>query len=237
MLIYLCDDSEIDTLRLKHYLRKYADERKLSFEFNVFVSGESLLAAYNEKGPKPDLIFLDIFLPGQNGVDVARQLRESKYSGGIVFTTSSMEHAMDSYEVNALYYLQKPYDRVHFENAMARCDSILEKARPHFSFTLKKKEIAVPFEDIIFFETAPSHMITLHTVNDTYTFPYTLSQVMQFFRGINKFLQIGRGYIINIDHVISEQNDDLLMTGGFLVQIPIRKHDEVIASIENYRNF
>ena len=143
MLIYLCDDSESDILRLKHYLNSYAEKRKLDFELTVFSSGEELLDAFSQALKKPELIFLDIFMAGINGMDAARQLRSMDYRGGIIFTTSSLEHAVDSYEVNAHYYLQKPYDRSRFENAMARCGSLLQKARPHFSFMIKKREYSV----------------------------------------------------------------------------------------------
>lgn len=139
MLIYLCDDSESDLLRLEHYLTAYAKQTKLTFELCLFSSGESLLSSFQKEKALPELIFLDIFMAELSGVDTASQLRDMHYEGGIIFTTSSTEHAMESYEVDALYYLQKPYDRTHFENAMRRCGKLLQKASPQFTFLRRKK--------------------------------------------------------------------------------------------------
>lgn len=236
MLIYLCDDSECDIFRLKHYLCNYAEERKLIFDLTIFSSGERLLEAFRQSAQKPELIFLDIFMPGLNGMDTARQLRDMRYSGGIIFTTSSMEHAMDSYEVNALYYLQKPYDRNHFENAMSRCGSLLQKAHPHFSFTLKKREISIPFEDILFFETGQSHSIVLHTKSGVYSFSGTLTQIMSFFEGAEQFLLVGRSFLINLIHVTEQRENDLIMSDGSIVQVPVRKREEVFKALENYNS-
>lgn len=234
MLIYLCDDSESDTLRLKHYLNKYAEERKLNFELHSFSSGEELLAAFQQEQPhkKPELIFLDIFMENLNGMEAARQLRRVNYAGGIIFTTSSTEHAMDSYEVNALYYLQKPYDRRHFENAMTRCGALLQKARPHFTFTRKKQEISIPYENIIFFETGRSHTIFLHTTSGIYSLSDSLARITECFRGADCFLPVGRSFLINRNHIAGQSENDLIMSDSSIVQVPIRKREEILAAIK-----
>lgn len=235
MLIYLCDDSESDMLRLKHYLDKYAEQTKLHFELVSFSCAEELLAAFKQTSGQPELMFLDIYMSKLNGMEAARQLRDMYYQGGIIFTTSSTEHAMASYEINALYYLQKPYDRRDFENAMARCGSLLLKAKPCYTFTQKKKEISIPYEDIIFFETRPSHTVFLHTTSGSYSFYGTLTQVMDLFRNMDVFLPVGRSFLINLEHVSEQAAHDLVMSDGSIVQIPLRKQAEVLAAVERYR--
>lgn len=232
MLIYLCDDSTSDILRLEHYLTAYAEQNHLSFELESFSSGEELISTYRQASVKPELIFLDIFMSELTGMDAARRLRSMHYEGGIIFTTSSTEHAMDSYEVNALYYLQKPYDRSHFDNAMTRCSALLEKAKPQFTFIVKKREISVSPEDILFFETGQSHFIILHTVRETYTFQSTLRQIIDFFEDNSSFLAIGRSYLVNLKHVTGQAENDLVMSDGSLVQLPLRKRVKILAEID-----
>ena len=125
MLIYLCEDSESDALRLKHHLNTYATKHHCNMEILLFSSGEEMIQYYKEEKRYPALLFLDIYMNNQDGVETARILRSLGYEGGIIFTTSSTEHAMASYEVNALYYLQKPYSHTDFLNAMSRCDCLL----------------------------------------------------------------------------------------------------------------
>ena len=74
---------------------------------SAFPSGEAFLASY-----RPglfDLIILDIFMKEITGMDTARKIRESDQTVRIVFSTSSNDFASESYEVNACYYLKKPY--------------------------------------------------------------------------------------------------------------------------------
>lgn len=236
MLIYLCDDSRSDLLRLRHFLDTYAGKMNLTFESVSFSSGEDLLDAFRQSRQKPDLIFLDIFMSNLSGMEAARQLRAIHYQGGIIFTTSSTEHAMDSYEVDALYYLQKPYDRGHFENAMMRCGSLLLKAKPCFTFTLKKKEYTIPYTDIVFFETAQSHTIFLHTVSGIYSFRGALAQIIAFFNGIDCFLPVGRSYFINLNHVRGLIGSDLAMSDGSVAQIPLRKREEVFGAVKKWQS-
>lgn len=235
MLIYLCDDSESDILRLKHYLNKYAEQMKLDFKLASFYTAEELLDSFKKASKKPELIFLDIFMPKLSGMDAARQLRNMYYKGGIIFTTSSTEHAMDSYEVNALYYLQKPYERKHFENAMARCDSLLQKAKLCFTFMQKKKEISIPYEEILFFETGQSHTISLHTTSGIYSFHNTLLQMIELFHDIDNFIQIGRSFLINLNYVAGQTENDLIMMDGSIVQIPLRKQKEIFKIVKNWQ--
>lgn len=235
MLVYLCDDSEIDILRLKHYIDIYAKQLELDFEIASFSSGKELINAFKLASQKPDLMFLDILMPGLNGMETARKLRDMHYHGGIIFTTSSTEHAMDSYEVNAIYYLQKPYERRHFENAMSRCGMLLRKAKPHFTFTQRKKVITIPYEDIIFFETGPSHNVILHAISGIYSFSGSLTQITSFFSKIEGFLPVGRSFLINLDHVSKRTGNDLAMSDGSIVQVPLRKRGNVLEIVAGWQ--
>lgn len=235
MLIYLCDDSRSDILRLQHYLDTYAGQMKLMFELVSFYSGEELLCAFRQSRRKPELIFLDIYMSKLSGMEAAKKLRTMHYQGGIIFTTSSTEHAMDSYEVDALYYLQKPYDRRHFEHAMARCGFLLQKAKPCFTFTQKKREFSIPYADIVFFETKQSHTVYLHTISGIYSFPGTLTQIIESFRGMDCFLSVGRSYFVNLNHVVGLIGDDLAMSDGSIAQIPLRKRKEILDAVEKWK--
>ena len=214
MLIYLCEDSESDALRLKHHLNTYATKHHCNMEILLFSSGEEMIQYYKEEKRYPALLFLDIYMNNQDGVETARILRSLGYEGGIIFTTSSTEHAMASYEVNALYYLQKPYSHTDFLNAMSRCDTLLEESNEVFTFSVRRKEYSLPYSDILFFETG-QHNVLLHAISET-------------------FLPVGRSYLVNLNHVTGILQHDLIMEDHSIVQIPFRKRDEVSKAVNSW---
>nr|WP_300841517.1 LytTR family DNA-binding domain-containing protein [uncultured Acetatifactor sp.] len=231
MLIYICEDQESDLLMLKHHLNAFASEKLFQYDLMSFSTGDELLDTYKLAVCKPSLLFLDIYMDGRNGMETAKQLRDMGYAGGIIFTTASTEHAMDSYEVNALYYLQKPYDHNHFVNAMARCVDLIRQAQQNFTFMVRQKQFTVPYTDIVFFETG-RHTVILHTLSDAITFSESLSNIIDVFRDTDSFLPVGRSYLINLNQVACSHNGDLLMADGSVVQIPVKKRSEILAFIE-----
>ena len=76
---------------------------------------------------RPDLVFLDIQMPGLTGFEVARQMLETGSSSHIVFVTAYDQHAIEAFEVNAVDYLLKPVDPARLEVALERAR---RRARP-----------------------------------------------------------------------------------------------------------
>ena len=233
MLVYICEDAESDLIRLKRHLDIFCKEKMFSYDILSFSRGEELIAEFCRAARQPDLVFLDIYMDGKNGIDTARQLRTRGYAGGIIFTTSSTEHAMDSYEVNALYYLQKPYDHKHFISAMERCCDIFRKTQQNFTFTVRKKEFTIPYSDIVFFETG-RHTVILHTLSDAVSFTGSLSNIVREFSGTEAFLPVGGSYLINLNHVKGQAENDLTMSDGSVVQIPLKKRGEILSVVKPF---
>jgi two-component system LytT family response regulator/two-component system response regulator LytT len=79
----------------------------------------------------PDLVFLDIQMPGLSGFEVARRLleREEQQSPALVFVTAFDQHAIEAFEVNAVDYLLKPVDAARLEQALARARRRLSSDR------------------------------------------------------------------------------------------------------------
>lgn len=76
-----------------------------------------------------DILLMDIYLPDGNGMNCARTLRENGYEGIIIFQSSSAEHAVEAYQVDAKQYLLKPISPERFFAAMDRAAEELPKCR------------------------------------------------------------------------------------------------------------
>lgn len=115
--IAVCDDSP-EFLRLAtDMVKEWSKQRESLVEIYCFDNGDALLS--KNTVTHMDIIFLDIIMPLQNGIDIAKELRQCDDAVKIIFLTSSPEFALDSYEVKAYGYLLKP---VSFEKVMEVLD-------------------------------------------------------------------------------------------------------------------
>lgn len=78
---------------------------------------------------------MDIYMGEKNGMTAAKELRSLGYTGGFVFSTTSLDFGIESYDVEAAGYLVKPYSYDKFLTAMKRCHELWERVMKSISFT------------------------------------------------------------------------------------------------------
>ena len=79
---------------------------------------------------QPDVVFLDIQMPGFNGFEVARRMVQNHTPVQIIFVTAFDQHAIEAFEVNAVDYLMKPVDQARLEVSVERARRRVTNARP-----------------------------------------------------------------------------------------------------------
>ena len=102
--IAICDDSKQERQILAALFKRYQELHATPLQIHIFQNGFSLLDAIDQ-GKRFDITILDILMPGENGIEIARNIRASGTDTEIIFLTSSPEYAVDSYEVKAQNYL------------------------------------------------------------------------------------------------------------------------------------
>ena len=108
--IAICDENEIERQMLAEILKEYCSKIHQQVELTEYSCGEQLIMDVEEDECHAELIFLDIHMPGMNGMDTAKKLRELHCDTEIVFLAGTAKYAMDGYEVEAVGYLVKPLD-------------------------------------------------------------------------------------------------------------------------------
>ena len=92
---------------------------------------------------QPDVVFLDVQMPGLTGFEVARRLLTARTAPHIIFVTAYDQHAIEAFEVNAVDYLLKPVDPVRLEAAVERARRRVASDRPlndHFTAVRRKQD-------------------------------------------------------------------------------------------------
>jgi two-component system LytT family response regulator len=123
MNILICDDANDAALALKKIIAFSVSDVNVT----VFNTGEDVLA-YIRCGKRPDLCFLDILMPGMDGILLAAQMRKEGYSGHIVFLTAANDYAAQSYQVEAFSYLLKPPKEKEVAAILQKLKDTLEAA-------------------------------------------------------------------------------------------------------------
>jgi len=177
-------------------------------------TGEQLIELYSQH--KPDVIFLDVEMPGLTGIEAARYIMKQEFEKMplFVFTTAYDEYAMDAFEVEAVDYLLKPYDETRFRRTMSRVRKSLEN-RSNSSNPIEKKvqattsklliddgeRMVVVSPESIYYAVPNKPFLEIHTEDKVIMSRMTLQELEDQLMG-HSFFRAHRSYLVNLDHVL-----------------------------------
>lgn len=153
--IAVCEDTPADA----ELLISHIEDSGIDGRWEVFSSGEALLDAFLPG--KYDLIFLDIYLGGIKGVDVAADIRTIDRTVTLAFTTTSIEHALESYRLKAVSYLEKPVRRGDVQDVLTLALARRNTAA-YVTLLIDGENRSIPIESILYFELQ-GHAVLVHT--------------------------------------------------------------------------
>ena len=122
--ILVADDEQLATERLELLLSRFDNVRL------VGTAGDGEVAVRKAESLKPDLVLLDIAMPGLDGIEVARALSRLDKSPAVVFVTAFDQFAVAAFEVAAVDYLMKPVEPARLAKAIERARAFLAQGRP-----------------------------------------------------------------------------------------------------------
>lgn len=199
MHIAVCDDNINELSHISSLLKDYCRERDCSITYDTFYSGTELLETMRSRWF--DLLLLDILMPGVTGMEVAKEIRSSKYETPIIFLTSSREFAVESYRVNAEYYLIKPAQK---DELFPILDKQLKKlTREEAYLTLKTGSgiVKLPYSQIVYVEVinrTVQFMLTSGDVREVYGY---LADYERNLLSDSHFYKPHRSYVVNLSHM------------------------------------
>lgn len=235
MLIYICDDEKEDRELLRKHIFTYAGEKNIEFTIYECSSGEELLASFSASKTEPTIVFLDIFMEELSGVDTASALRKDAFSGGLIFTTSSRDFAIEGFNLGADGYLCKPYEYEQFVFFFERCLHRLEGAYKTLTILSDRKEFHILLHKIDYVETC-AHGCLIHAENQLLKTRTTLSEIESMLSTEACFLRCGRSYIVNMNAVATTlANDEFIyLKNGDQILIPVRERSRINSQIADF---
>lgn len=223
--LVICDDERT----LRNDLRKVLEtELELcgeTFKIAEFDCGESLVRALNDS--VFDIIFLDIEMKDLDGVATAREIRKRTSAPEIIFVTSYPDFVFQGYEVQALNYILKPYQK---EKIISVLHTALERlgrdSEKYYMVESRGQTLRLPLSRIKYF-FSDRRSVNAVTAEETHTFYGKLSELETELP--ENFVQIHNRYLVNLKYVQSIQGNSVQMAGEELPVSRSCKQDLAIA--------
>ncbi len=227
MRIAICDDDLREQEQFEEALHGWDPTRCAE----KFLNGSSFLDAA-KIAPYFDIAFLDIYLPGENGIDIAKDLQKISPETGIAFITTSKDYAVDAFTLHALHYLVKPVKTEDVIETFRRLTEFRSKQRKKISFSVGAERYTVFMDQICLLENN-NHAVNVSLSDGRRLKIWTsFSELEQKLDG--SFLKINRGIVVNMDYIVKMGTDTCTLLDGTRFPIAVRQSTAIRASYDNY---
>lgn len=219
MKIAICDDNLNIVEEVRGLLDEYALSKNLSLDISTFDNGQAVL----ESDEKFNIAILDVEMPGCNGIELGKILREKNRHIVLMYITSHKKYLDEALNLNAARFFEKPIDSKRFydglDNALKRIDNTTIK------FFLKENNASVRINagDIIYIEIEPIGHRKTKVVTEEKT--YISSNKIAFWEEhliSSLFVKTHKSYIINMEYITKYENNTLQLDGKY--NIPISRN-------------
>lgn len=201
MRILIADDEPLARARLAALLRDCEGAEVVA----SVGDGEATLAACAQH--KPELLLLDIAMPGLDGIGVARRLAALPDSPQLVFCTAYEAHALAAYELRAADYLLKPVRIERLREALARAQALRRRAPPTTATLLAQVHgapLKVRLDDVLYL-TADDKYVTLHRVAGDLLSEQSLKAIEETFP--ERFVRVHRACLVPVERLLGLHRD------------------------------
>lgn len=225
--VAFCDDEMSMLNEINVLINRYRERCNQEIVYVSFSSSLELLAEI-ERGMRFDVLFLDVIMPGENGINTAKEIRQYDNVVKIIFLTSSSEFAIQSYTVGAYYYQIKPIREESFFRLM---DSVISECRKDYPSSLilrcKSGITRIDLDKLEYCEVI-RHTLLFHMNNGTVlestgSMDELCGQLTQY----KNFLRPHRSFLVNMEYIQSISYKAIKLESLAEIPIPHGKCSEI----------
>ncbi len=196
MKIAVVDDTQEDREHLREILDRYQKENATAHTLHFYSSSIEFLEQYRADY---DIIFLDVEMPGSDGMTVAKEIRQIDVSAAILFVTNMAQYATKGYEVDAVDYMIKP---VSYENVADKLNRAIRRVshRNSRKVMIKGEELVWIYLDDIYYIRKDGNSLIYHTNIGTYRARGSISKLIKEWSS-SLFEECCSGILVNLSAV------------------------------------
>lgn len=198
MNITICDDNYSFAQFLQGKIKDYFALIDRACMVELYSDPQKLLQADLSQ---TKILFLDVDMPGLNGIEVAKEIRKRALDVYIVFVTALLEYAPAGYCVNAFRYLMKPRLERELPDCLAAVLDKMSECEEQVQFPGKEYLVDFRISEIVFLEGTPNRLVLVHKANGCVVeCRGKLSEFEVCLKG-KGFLRIQKSFVVNMRHV------------------------------------
>jgi two-component system response regulator AlgR len=202
--VVIIDDEPLARLRIRTLLGQASVPNAVLTEFGESVTALLYLQELDRTGQSPDLVVLDIQMPGLDGMVLAARLRELQRPPAVVFVTAHAEHALRAFDLAAADYLTKPVRLERLSASLERVQRLRTVLQPALELRDEDGSVLVVQErgrverialaDILYFK-AEQKSVVLRTASDSRTIDDSLTELES--RVGSRFIRVHRNALVS----------------------------------------
>ena len=191
-------------------MERFERENSQSFQIKVFYASIDFLEEY--KGDY-DVVFLDIEMPGSDGLEVAREIRSKDQSVGIIFITSLAQYAIEGYAVQAIDFMVKPVGYYNFSTKLQKAFRFIETHREKDILINNKEGIfRIRVSEILYIEKERDYLL-FHMKEDCFSTRGSIKEIKDKMSGL-PFSECTSGCLVHLHYIKRIGKDSVLLTSG-----------------------
>ena len=215
--IAICDDESQICEVMREKLQKYYFSSNVNLSIKTFFSGEKVLESDLSR---IDVLFLDVDMPGINGLKTAKEIRKKNKDMIIIFLTAYSEFVFESFKVDAFRYLIKPVRDSELEETLEAVRKKLYEPEEYLSFQFQNEIYSIKYSDILYIE-GMRDKIWIYCKDKTYRWRGTFKNLNEVLRS-RGFFQVHRSYIINMNKIRRYSSASVLLEDDR--EVPVSKY-------------
>ncbi len=217
--IAFCDDDAAALSQLSDLFEQYRLAQSCPIQIGAFDSAAALMNGI-EHGCHWDILLLDILMPQENGISLAARIRDYDQNVKIIFLTSSPEFAVQSYSVNATFYLLKPITAEGLFPVLDKTVKLCRQEKSHALIVKCKNGITTLSPDQLEYCEVIGRSLIFHMSDGSILESVgTLDELEHKLAEQNCFLRVHRSYLINMAYMKTISSRFITLAG--LAEIPI----------------
>ena len=217
--IAICDDERKFLDAAEEMLKQYLNNNAIPAQTELFCIPMELIDAI-EEGTRYDIYLLDIYMPGISGMSIATELRSRDIKSPVIFLTSSTDHALEAFGVDATHYLLKPYTKESFHVAMDKAmRSITSHQADSIVLKVDNEYRNIPVSKICYCKSEDKYQC-IYCEHEKLLVRITAAELYKQLEQFGCFYRCGRGYIINISHLSKVTAGSAVFKDGTQLLLP-----------------